>query len=92
MPLFNGIVRDLFPGVELPPPDHGALVDALNRACEAMNAQPHPYFLQKCVQLREMIVVRHGLMLVGEPFSGKTTALRVLAASLTSLSEADVPG
>ena len=92
VPLFNGIVRDLFPGVELPPPDHGALDDALNRACEAMNAQPHPYFLQKCVQLREMIVVRHGLMLVGEPFSGKTTALRVLAASLTSLSEADVPG
>jgi hypothetical protein len=34
------------------------------------------------IQLYEMIVVRHGLMLVGWPFSGKTASYRILAAAL----------
>lgn len=29
-----------------------------------------------------MILVRHGLMVVGYPFSGKTTALNILAEAL----------
>jgi dynein heavy chain len=32
-----------------------------------------------------MILVRHGLMIVGLPFSGKTSCLKVLAQSLTQL-------
>jgi dynein heavy chain len=32
-----------------------------------MNLQPDPYFFLKTIQLYEMIVVRHGLMIVGQP-------------------------
>lgn len=38
-------------------------------------------------QLYEMIIVRHGLMAVGQPFSGKSSSLAVLAGALTDLAE-----
>jgi dynein heavy chain, axonemal len=44
--------------------------------------QPLDSFIGKIVQLYEMIVVRHGLMLVGAPFGMKTSAINVLSAAL----------
>ncbi|GFR46074.1 hypothetical protein Agub_g7539 [Astrephomene gubernaculifera] len=87
VPLFNGIVSDLFPGISLPRTNYGPLAAALRSACEDANLQPTEYFLLKATQLYEMVLVRHGLMLVGQPFSGKTSAYRVLAAALTRVAE-----
>uniref|UniRef100_A0A3B5R9M2 Dynein heavy chain hydrolytic ATP-binding dynein motor region domain-containing protein n=1 Tax=Xiphophorus maculatus TaxID=8083 RepID=A0A3B5R9M2_XIPMA len=42
-------------------------------------------YINKCIQLYQTTVVRHGLMLVGPPASGKTKCYEVLAAALTAL-------
>ncbi|KAJ3076098.1 Dynein heavy chain 1, axonemal [Rhizoclosmatium hyalinum] len=65
VPLFNGIISDLFPGVEQPPINYGDILDSLNKTCDSMILQPEASFIKKCIQLYETTVVRHGLMLVG---------------------------
>ena len=41
--------------------------------------------MNKCIQLYETYLVRHGIMLVGPSGSGKTTIMECLAAALTEL-------
>lgn len=52
-----------------------------------MNLQKTDYFVMKIIQLYEMILVRHGLMIVGLPFSGKSNCIKVLQGALTLLNE-----
>ncbi|XP_029639148.1 dynein heavy chain 3, axonemal-like isoform X2 [Octopus sinensis] len=85
VPLFEGIIADLFPGVSLPQPDYGVFMDALEANIVKRKLQCVPWFLDKIIQVYEMILVRHGLMIVGEPLGGKTMAYQVLADALTDL-------
>ena len=83
--LFDGIASDLFPGVELPPPDYVHMLNAIEHHVKERFLQPHPSFVEKVVQTYEMMVVRHGFMIVGGPLAGKTECYRVLQSALGTL-------
>ncbi|XP_053575219.1 dynein axonemal heavy chain 3-like [Bombina bombina] len=85
IPLFDSIISDLFPGVVLPPPDHGCLEVSIREIAMKMNLQPVPCFIKKIIQIYDMMLVRHGFMLIGSPLGGKTSALKVLAGVLGDL-------
>ncbi|DAZ96773.1 TPA: hypothetical protein N0F65_005771 [Lagenidium giganteum] len=87
IPLFNGIISDLFPGKSRPNMDLGALISVIKLKTHKMFLQPVPYFLTKCIQLYETIVVRHGLMVVGATGGGKSCNINVLAEALTELKQ-----
>uniref|UniRef100_A0A8D1B9L3 Dynein axonemal heavy chain 12 n=1 Tax=Sus scrofa TaxID=9823 RepID=A0A8D1B9L3_PIG len=87
IPLFNGITSDLFPGVKLPEADYQEFLECAYEACKVHNLQPVKFFLEKMIQTYEMMIVRHGFMLVGEPFAAKTKVLHMLAETLTLMNE-----
>ncbi|XP_069721684.1 dynein axonemal heavy chain 12 [Phaenicophaeus curvirostris] len=85
--LFTGITSDLFPGIKLPGADYSDFLECARECCVRHNVQPVEAFIEKMIQTYEMMIVRHGFMLVGESFSGKTTVLHVLADTLSLMNE-----
>jgi dynein heavy chain len=57
----------------------------MSNACVANNVQPKAIFLEKCIQLYETIMVRHGLMVVGDPYAGKSSVIKVLSTAMSNV-------
>ena len=92
IPLFAGIISDLFPGKARPELDYGALYGTMKYIIQIQGLQPNAWFITKVIQLYEMIVVRHGLMLVGPTGGGKSSCLHVLEATLGELKNRQAEG
>ena len=92
LPLFAGILSDLFPGIERPPFDYGPLLRAIKVACEDQNLQSVPIFIRKVIELYEMICVRHGLMVVGPTGGGKSRCIWTLKFALSQLHKEKIEG
>ena len=86
IPLFNGIYTDLFPDTSLPAPHREELIELAQVVLEKRNLQATPWYMEKIIQIYEMLLVRHGLMIVGNTLGGKTQAYQVLAEALGELS------
>ena len=92
LPLFKGIMSDLFPGKQKATIDYGMLMRAIMYQVEMHDLQAVPWFMEKVIQLYEMIVVRHGLMVVGPTMGGKSSNIHILQAALSMLYEVGEKG
>ena len=51
LPLFNALIQDLFPGVEVPEESSSELETQITRSLNAMSLEPVPAFVTKVTQL-----------------------------------------
>jgi dynein heavy chain len=87
LPLFSGIVQDLFPGVNVPFVDYGKLQMAIENQLEKRGLQKIDTLITKIIQVHETQLVRHGMMIVGEAGSAKSTNSGVLSDALNQLKD-----
>ncbi len=88
IPLYEGIAADLFPGTERRAETNvPEILKALEETMQADRLETKEEYLRKCVQIYETTKARHGVIVIGEPSSGKTQALRSIRRALSSLKE-----
>eukprot|EP00392_Amoebophrya_sp_AT5.2_P005332 g5341.t1 len=90
LPLFMGIISDLFPGVDIPNVDYGVLEQEIKAQLVEARFATVPSFVTKIIQLLETQLVRHGVMIVGLTMCGKSMNSLTLSKSLTSLKKKGV--
>ena len=59
IPLFQGIISDLFPGVDLPEADYGHLEEALIEHITKRKLQPSRWFIEKIIQVKQRAMECH---------------------------------
>jgi dynein heavy chain 1 len=83
MPVFAEILGEVFPGSEVAKMEHAEAREEIVTVCKEHELVAAESFVQKVLQLKQVIEMRHGVMVVGK--SGKSTALRVLMQVLEKL-------
>ncbi len=85
VPLFLSLIDDLFPGLKAERNSFPDVSKALEKVVLERGLQLHSSWVNKCIQLYETYLVRHGIMLVGPSGSGKSAICDCLAGALTEL-------
>ncbi|VDM31109.1 unnamed protein product [Hydatigera taeniaeformis] len=92
LPLFRGIVSDLFPGVEAPAIDYTDMKNAIKEAFKELRLQATKFTVSKVIELYETQSSRHSVMIVGKTLSGKSATWKVLQLTHRKMMEAGHEG
>lgn len=83
MPVFKEVLEEAFPGSEVAKMDDEEARKEIVATCEDRQLVASESFIQKILQLKQVIEMRHGVMVVGR--SGKSVAIRTLLDVLEKL-------
>ena len=79
IPIFLRLIADLFPGLDLPTDMDKTLEKQCGEVCKATGLQAEQQFVLKVLQFKEILQVRHSVMLLGPGGCGKTSVWKTLA-------------
>lgn len=83
--VFPRILKDAFSGSGISKMDDKDFIESLKEICTAETYVPGEDWMQKVLQLKQVLDMRHGVMLVGPSGSGKSSALSTLLKGLEKL-------
>ncbi|ORX45970.1 hypothetical protein BCR36DRAFT_332447 [Piromyces finnis] len=85
VPLFLGLISDLFPGLDCPRVRYPSFNDAVEEVLKEDNMIIVPEQVDKVVQLYETMLTRHTTMVVGPSGGGKSVIINTIAKAQTKL-------
>lgn len=80
--MFASLVSDVFPGIAHNTVDLETLLVEVRYVCNERSLDCTPEWTDKVIQLYQMQQLHHGVILVGQPGSGKSAVWSVLLAAL----------
>ena len=82
IPLFTSLMQAVFPDTALAAIEEEALLEAIRVICNEDCLEFDEKWIEKVLQLKSVLDMRHGVMMVGPSGSGKSTAWRTLLKAL----------
>ena len=90
IPLFQGIISDLFPGVDLPEADYGHLEEALIEHITKRKLQPSRWFIEKIIQVKQGAMECHFNIIVNSQYACYTMLVKERNNFFSRLGEVNV--
>ncbi|XP_034877289.1 dynein heavy chain 11, axonemal [Mirounga leonina] len=87
IPVFLGLVGDLFPALDVPRRRAPHFEQMVRQSALELHLQPEESFLLKVVQLEELLAVRHSVFVVGNAGTGKSKILRTLNRTYVNMKQ-----
>ncbi|XP_066570660.1 dynein axonemal heavy chain 11 [Amia ocellicauda] len=85
VPIFMGLIGDLFPALDVPRKRDPEFEQMVKQSTLHLRLQPEESFILKVVQLEELLAVRHSVFVVGNAGTGKSQILKTLNKTYSNL-------
>ena len=82
VPLLSSLLSGVIPGADIIQIGEAVLRETLKNLCKKHNLVPDEPFIEKVLQLNQILRIHHGVMMVGPSGAGKSAAWRLLLEAL----------